>query len=510
MRVTTEALSQVTDLLAIVSAPPIETSTVRHIEVLALQPQVADGGGHHLDRRGDQARLHVRRARSTPGWSTGRPPTSTSGWAGSGLGARLLPAGCGTPICRRASRTSSTRSRPPFTELEDTAERHALRRRRRAPARPRTASRTSPSSTTSMEMLERRVACSAYLRGAGRARRLRAHRARERGCRRCARCRGGGVLRAAPAQPGRGVGDRPGANGLRAAIVAVRDAALSSRASSRTSTTAGMRCPTTTTRSSASRATPTRPRSRRPSGALARELHPDVNAHDPAAEEQVQGGRGGLRGAVGRRAAARSTTATATTGCARAGSRSRAQGFGSFADIFDAFFGGGGVRRRRPAAAAPCRAGTSRWRWRSTLAEAAAGNDGRGRSTTRSGPCEHCHGNRAEPGTPIETCESCGGQGQVRAVSASPFGQIVRARRATCAAARATVARSPAASAQGRGREARSPRARRGDPRGHRRRPAHPALRPRARGRARRAARATCTCSCAFARTSASCATAAT
>jgi heat-inducible transcriptional repressor len=40
MRVTTEALSQVTDLLAIVTAPPIETSSIRHIEVLPLQPQV--------------------------------------------------------------------------------------------------------------------------------------------------------------------------------------------------------------------------------------------------------------------------------------------------------------------------------------------------------------------------------------------------------------------------------------------------------------------------------------
>ena len=40
MRMTTETLSQVTNLLAIVTAPPIETSTIRHIEVLALQPQV--------------------------------------------------------------------------------------------------------------------------------------------------------------------------------------------------------------------------------------------------------------------------------------------------------------------------------------------------------------------------------------------------------------------------------------------------------------------------------------
>ncbi|HEY0630807.1 MAG TPA: hypothetical protein VGC98_02035, partial [Thermoleophilaceae bacterium] len=41
MRTTTEQLSQVTNLLAIVSAPPIATTTIRHIEVLLLQPQVA-------------------------------------------------------------------------------------------------------------------------------------------------------------------------------------------------------------------------------------------------------------------------------------------------------------------------------------------------------------------------------------------------------------------------------------------------------------------------------------
>jgi heat-inducible transcriptional repressor len=40
MRATTEALSQITNLLAIVTAPPIETSTIRHVEVLSLQPQV--------------------------------------------------------------------------------------------------------------------------------------------------------------------------------------------------------------------------------------------------------------------------------------------------------------------------------------------------------------------------------------------------------------------------------------------------------------------------------------
>ena len=39
-RATTEMLSQVTHLLALVSAPPLEASSVRHVEVLALQPQV--------------------------------------------------------------------------------------------------------------------------------------------------------------------------------------------------------------------------------------------------------------------------------------------------------------------------------------------------------------------------------------------------------------------------------------------------------------------------------------
>ncbi len=40
MRATTEMLSQVTRLLVLVSAPPLETAIVRHVEVLRLQPQV--------------------------------------------------------------------------------------------------------------------------------------------------------------------------------------------------------------------------------------------------------------------------------------------------------------------------------------------------------------------------------------------------------------------------------------------------------------------------------------
>ncbi len=40
MRTTTETLSQMTNLLAVVSAPSINGASIRHVEVLALQPQV--------------------------------------------------------------------------------------------------------------------------------------------------------------------------------------------------------------------------------------------------------------------------------------------------------------------------------------------------------------------------------------------------------------------------------------------------------------------------------------
>jgi molecular chaperone DnaJ len=40
--------------------------------------------------------------------------------------------------------------------------------------------------------------------------------------------------------------------------------------------------------------------------------------------------------------------------------------------------------------------------------------------------CERCHGNGAEPGTPIVTCPRCHGSGQLQAVSRTAFGQLVR------------------------------------------------------------------------------------
>ncbi|HEY5189489.1 MAG TPA: heat-inducible transcriptional repressor HrcA [Solirubrobacteraceae bacterium] len=121
MRVTTEALSQVTDLMAIVTAPPIETSTIRHIEVLALQPQV----------------LMVVVITSTGGVSKrlftfpNRVDTGLADWAASYLNERLVGLGLGARMLHQRLHDQSLSSTegafldalaPVFTALEVSAE----------------------------------------------------------------------------------------------------------------------------------------------------------------------------------------------------------------------------------------------------------------------------------------------------------------------------------------------------------------------------------------------------
>ena len=147
MRVTTETLSQVTNLLAIVSAPPIETATIRHVEVLLLQPQVLmvvviTSTGGVTKRMFTFDAPGRRRARRL-----GRRSYLNERLVGLGLGARMLHARLHDPSLSRAERAFLDALAPAFTELAETAERHAVRRRRRAPAAPSTASRTSRSST---------------------------------------------------------------------------------------------------------------------------------------------------------------------------------------------------------------------------------------------------------------------------------------------------------------------------------------------------------------------------
>ena len=66
--------------------------------------------------------------------------------------------------------------------------------------------------------------------------------------------------------------------------------------------------------------------------------------------------------------------------------------------------------------------------------------------------CERCHGNGAEPGTPIETCERCGGAGRLQAVTRTPFGQVMRTVACDVCAGDGRVAKEPCAQCRGRGR----------------------------------------------------------
>jgi molecular chaperone DnaJ len=153
---------------------------------------------------------------------------------------------------------------------------------------------------------------------------------------------------------------------------------------------------------------------------LARELHPDVNDHDPGAEEKFKEAAAAYE--VLSDAERRRTYDAYGHEGVRSGGFDPGAGFGSVDDIFQAFFGGGGFGGRR----GPAAGGDIAVAVEIELAEVATGVR---REATYDvvGSCEHCHGNGAEPGTPITTCETCGGAGELRQVTRTPFGQMVRA-----------------------------------------------------------------------------------
>ena len=184
--------------------------------------------------------------------------------------------------------------------------------------------------------------------------------------------------------------------------------------------------------------------------ALARTLHPDVNTDDPNAEEHFKEAAEAyeiLSDPERRRIYDR----YGHDGLQSQGFSSQAHGFGSFADIFDAFFGGdpfGGA-----AGGGRVQGGDTAVEVEISLEEAASGTEVEV-SYELVGACEHCHGNGAEPGTPIETCERCGGTGQLRAVSRTAFGQLVRATACDVCGGDGRVAQTPCGECSGRGRKA--------------------------------------------------------
>jgi molecular chaperone DnaJ len=187
---------------------------------------------------------------------------------------------------------------------------------------------------------------------------------------------------------------------------------------------------------------------------LARELHPDVNSHDPSAEEKFKEAAEAYEVlSDGERRA--TYDRYGHDGLKSGGFAPNFDSFGSISDLFDAFFGGFGTGFSGGAGGGGRRVATHggdvALRTEITLAESAIGVK-REVSYEAVVLCEKCHGNGAEPGTPIETCRQCEGLGQLRAVQRTPFGQVMRATVCDRCGGDGRVAQTPCDVCDGRGR----------------------------------------------------------
>lgn len=179
----------------------------------------------------------------------------------------------------------------------------------------------------------------------------------------------------------------------------------------------------------------------------ARELHPDVNP-DPQAEAQFK------ECAEAYEVLSNAETRELYDRYGHEGLKGRPAGgfdaadFGSFQDLFDAFFGGEVFGRARAVRHASEDVAVA---VQLTFAESALG-------TTRSleygivGACETCDGAGSAPGTRLIRCDVCGGQGQVRQVSRGPFGQFLRTQICPACRGEGEVPAEPCSDCNGTGR----------------------------------------------------------
>jgi molecular chaperone DnaJ len=160
---------------------------------------------------------------------------------------------------------------------------------------------------------------------------------------------------------------------------------------------------------------------------LARELHPDVNAHDPDAEAKFKEAAEAYE-VLSDPERRQLYDSYGHEGLRTGGYAPNFGDFGSISDLFSAFFGPGGFEsafggtRMR---GGPVQGGDIAVAVTIDLADAAHGREVEVGYDARA-RCPTCHGNGAKPGTPIETCPRCEGAGQLQSVSRTPFGQLVR------------------------------------------------------------------------------------
>ncbi len=183
---------------------------------------------------------------------------------------------------------------------------------------------------------------------------------------------------------------------------------------------------------------------------LARELHPDVNAHDPQAEDKFKEAAEAYE-ILSNPERREIYDRHGHEGLRSGGMGPNFEGFGSISDLFEAFFGagfGGGFGGR---GGGPSQGDDAILGVEIDLREAAAGM--RVPVTFEAvDPCGRCSGEGAEPGTAVRSCERCGGSGVLQVVARSPFGQVMR--NAACDACRGEgrIPEQPCGACDGRGR----------------------------------------------------------
>jgi heat-inducible transcriptional repressor len=121
MQAATEQLSQVTNLLALVTAPPIETATIHRVEVLLLQPQVAMVVV--ITSTGGVTKRVISYDRPLdPGLVDWAASYLNEALGGMDIGARMVQSKLGEPALTQGEREFLATLAPAFTELEGTAE----------------------------------------------------------------------------------------------------------------------------------------------------------------------------------------------------------------------------------------------------------------------------------------------------------------------------------------------------------------------------------------------------
>jgi molecular chaperone DnaJ len=184
---------------------------------------------------------------------------------------------------------------------------------------------------------------------------------------------------------------------------------------------------------------------------LARELHPDVNRHDPDAEEKFKEAAEAyeILSDAERRAI---YDRYGHEGLSSGGYAPNFDGFSTISDLFEAFFGGAAFGGGFGTRAGPAPGQDVAAAVEVSLLDAARGTtvEVAFDAVVR---CDHCRGNGAEPGTPIEACGRCGGSGRLQAATRTPFGQVVRTLACDVCHGDGRIAKQPCKECRGRGRQ---------------------------------------------------------